>query len=120
MYEVELKLRSEHEPVRDRLAAIGATPTERVAQTDTYYSVPHRDFESTDESLRIRREEILDQSNEAIDAYITYKGPLVEQESKTRREEETAVEDSETIQSILEALGFTLLPRSVRTGANKT
>ena len=109
MYEVELKLRSEHEPVRDRLAAIGATPTERVAQTDTYYSVPHRDFESTDESLRIRREEFLDQSDESIAAHITYKGPLIEQESKTRREEETAVEDSETIQSILEALGFTPL-----------
>jgi adenylate cyclase class 2 len=41
------------------------------------------------------------------DARITYKGPLVDDASKTRRELETGVEDGETVDGILRALGFT-------------
>jgi adenylate cyclase class 2 len=39
-------------------------------------------------------------------ARITYKGPLVEAESKTREEFETGVDDGETADDIFEHLGF--------------
>lgn len=109
MYEVELKLRTAHNPVRERLGAIGATATGHVVQTDTYYAAPHRDFETTNEVLRTRREQTLAEGEEARTTWTTYKGPLVEHESKTRREEETVVENRGTIRSILDALGSTPL-----------
>jgi len=37
---------------------------------------------------------------------VTYKGPLVEAESKTREEFETGVEDGEELEAVLERLGF--------------
>lgn len=105
MYEVELKIRAAHDPIRDELTAIGATAVGNVTQTDTYYNAPHRDFAKTDEALRVRCEK----SAETTTTYLTYKGPLIEQASKTRKEAETAVEDSEAIRTILNALGFTPL-----------
>ena len=56
VYEVELKLRAEHGPVRERLAELGAEPLGRVHQIDTYYDAPHRSFAETDEALRVREE----------------------------------------------------------------
>ncbi|MFB6168936.1 MAG: class IV adenylate cyclase [Haloferacaceae archaeon] len=102
MYEVELKLRADHEAVRERLAAEGATARGAVRQRDTYYDAPHRDFDVTDEALRIRRVE----RDETVESRLTYKGPLVDDDSKTRREHETVVEDGETAAAVFEALGF--------------
>ena len=56
MYEVELKLRADHEAVRAALDDAGASADVRVRQVDTYYDAPHRDFAETDEALRLRRE----------------------------------------------------------------
>jgi adenylate cyclase class 2 len=122
MYEVEVKVRADHDDVRDRLAELGAEPINEVAQEDTYYDAPHRDFAETDEALRVRRErpkvrqerpESRDESERRDDsegeeafAELTYKGPLVEAESKTRREVETRVEDGAAADAILDALGF--------------
>jgi len=102
MYEVELKVRADHDPVRDRLAALDADHVGTVTQVDTYYDAPHRDFAETDEALRIRREERGGETTTRV----TYKGPLVERESKTRREVETGVEDGDRFDDILGALGF--------------
>ena len=102
MYEVELKLRVDHERVRERLAAIGAEPAGAVHQEDTYYDAPTRSFAETDEALRIRRET----DDRGAEARVTYKGPLVESASKTREEFETGVADGETMDSILRKLGF--------------
>jgi len=103
MYEVELKVRASHDPVRDRLAALDAEGVGTVTQVDTYYDAPHRDFAETDEALRIRREAHADETTTRV----TYKGPLVEDASKTRREVETGVEDGDRLDDILGALGFT-------------
>jgi adenylate cyclase class 2 len=103
MYEVELKVRASHRAVRERLDALGAEGLGTVTQTDTYYDAPHRDFAETDEALRIRREEHPDGSATRL----TYKGPLVEAASKTRREAETAVDDAEALAAVLDGLGFT-------------
>ena len=103
MYEVEVKVPASHDTVRDRLAAIEADPAGSVVQEDTYYDAPHRDFPETDEALRIRRETDADGETEA---QLTYKGPLIDTDSKTREEAETAVNDGGELETILESLGF--------------
>ena len=102
MYEVELKLRAAHGPVRERLRELGAEAVGRVEQEDTYYDAPHRSFAETDEALRVRRERDADRTT----VRLTYKGPLVEAESKTREEHETAVADETEVRAILDGLGF--------------
>ncbi|MFB6138265.1 MAG: class IV adenylate cyclase [Halobacteriaceae archaeon] len=121
MYEVELKLRADHGPVRDALSQREATPAERVVQVDTYFDAPHRSFAETDEALRLRRERVVPADGETRDgdgetavgdgpgretAVLTYKGPLVEAASKTRRELQTGVESGEELEALLGALGF--------------
>jgi adenylate cyclase class 2 len=122
MYEVEVKVPADHEAVRERLEARGSDPVNEVTQVDTYYDAPHREFTETDEALRVRREVIRSESDGETAvrsesdgttsedgtefAELTYKGPLLEAESKTRREVETAVEDGEVAGDILSALGF--------------
>lgn len=101
MYEVEVKVRADHEDVRSRLEAVGADRLGTVSQTDIYYEHPVRDFAEIDEALRIRREANGDET-----ARITFKGQLVEAESKTRREIETSVGDAEIMAEILAAVGF--------------
>ena len=101
MYEVELKVRAAHEPVRERLAALDATFGETVHQEDTYYDAPHRAFTETDEALRLRRG-----TRNGETSRLTYKGPLVEADSKTREERETVVADPDEMGAILDSLGF--------------
>ena len=101
MYEVELKLRADHGPLRERLDA-RATRDRSVTQTDTYYDAPHRDFAETDEAVRVR----VETDHEASVAKLTYKGPLLDSESKTREEHETVVADEDAVRGILDGLGF--------------
>jgi len=103
MYEVELKLRADHDALREALADRGADHVDSRRQTDTYYDAPHRDFAETDEALRIRSEQPAD--GEAV-TKVTYKGPLVEAESKTREEHETKVDSEAALEGILSGLGF--------------
>ncbi|RLM59582.1 class IV adenylate cyclase [Halobellus sp. Atlit-31R] len=124
MLEVEIKLRAPHGAVQSALAEADAALVERVTQVDTYYDAPHRDFAETDEALRIRREtrdpdadadadpeRRPDDSSpqadqESTTTKLTYKGPLVDAESKTRQEYETVVGDGDTADAIFESLGF--------------
>lgn len=111
MYEVEVKVRADHEPVRDALDAAGGTHVETVEQEDTYYDAPDRDFASTDEALRVREERSATSRSEGADTEtadtrLTYKGPLVDSDSKTREEAETAVVDPAALRSILDGLGY--------------
>ncbi|WP_115863911.1 class IV adenylate cyclase [Halorussus litoreus] len=119
MYEVEVKVPADHAAVRERLAELGAEPVDAVVQRDTYYDAPHREFAETDEALRVREEtsaagdaETATAEDDSEDTAgvttteLTYKGPLVEAESKTRREVETAVGDGEATREVLDALGF--------------
>jgi adenylate cyclase class 2 len=107
MYEVELKVRAVHDPVREQLAAMDADHVGRVTQVDTYYDAPDRDFAATDEAFRVRHE--VDDDDGAGDGgrtLLTYKGPLVDDRSKTREEAETRVADEEAIRDILGGLGY--------------
>lgn len=104
MYEVEVKVEADHEALRERLSESGAEHVETVVQEDTYYNAPHKDFAATDEALRIRRER--QDTEEEWSTAVTYKGPLLEAESKSREEFETGVEDGEVFDDVLTALGF--------------
>jgi adenylate cyclase class 2 len=108
VYEIELKIRADHGPVRDRLRESGADSLGTVRQVDTYYDHPGRSFAESDEALRIRRE---DPENGDPVARVTYKGPLVESASKTREEIEAEVGDPEALDAILRELGFEPVPR---------
>ncbi|WP_380676690.1 class IV adenylate cyclase [Salinigranum sp. GCM10025319] len=48
----------------------------------------------------------VDEGDGGGETRVTYKGPLVDADSKTRREHETGVDDGETMDAILRALGF--------------
>jgi len=106
-----MKVRAGHETVESALNAAGAEFVDSVVQEDTYYDAPHRNFAETDEALRIRREQNLQSDQaEAEDGTettkITYKGPLLEAESKSREEHETSVADREAVVGIFDGLGF--------------
>lgn len=104
MYEVEVKVQANHNGVRSRLLELGAKRTATVHQADTYYDAPHRDFAETDEALRIRTE--TDTNGTETTTHLTYKGPLVDDASKTREESETDIENQDVMEDILTALGF--------------
>lgn len=104
MYEVEVKVRADHDGVRTALDEHAVERIDAVVQTDTYYDAPHRSFAETDEALRIRREEPV--AGGEPTTVVTYKGPLVDDSSKTRREIETAIADADDADAILTALGF--------------
>jgi len=102
MYEVELKVRTDHEGLRERLEELGAEFLGTVEQADTYYDAPHKNFAETDESLRVRRE-VVDGEASAV---MTYKGPKLDEASKTREEVETAVGEGDDAATIFESVGF--------------
>ncbi|GAA5434065.1 class IV adenylate cyclase [Haloarcula japonica] len=102
MYEVEVKVPADIEVVAERLDELGAEQVDTVIQTDTYYDAPHRNFAETDEAFRVRRETRKGETN----AKVTYKGPLLEAESKSREEFETGVENGDDIDAIVQHLGF--------------
>ncbi|NJE60802.1 class IV adenylate cyclase [Thermococcus sp. 21S7] len=69
---------------------------------DTYFRHPCRDFAETDEALRIR----IRRFNGHFEAFLTYKGPKIDQNSKTRKEIEVPISDPDRHTEILRSLGF--------------
>ncbi|ASJ06817.1 class IV adenylate cyclase [Thermococcus pacificus] len=69
---------------------------------DTYFQHPCRDFTETDEALRIR----VRRFNGHFEAFLTYKGPKIDPNSKTRREIEVPISDPDKHSEILSRLGF--------------
>jgi adenylate cyclase class 2 len=104
MIEVELKFRL-HDPedLLMRLIARGAVRSFDSLQVDLYFDHPVRRFAATDEALRLR----WDQRDGLV---ITYKGPRLDDKSKTREEIELGIVGSEpTLNSatvLLKRLGF--------------
>ncbi|MFG0334650.1 MAG: class IV adenylate cyclase [Maioricimonas sp. JB049] len=102
-YEVEMKF-----PLRDagrvrgRLEELGAKTSPQEQQCDLYFAHPERDFARTDEAFRIRS--IGDEN------LVTYKGPLLDQQTKTRQEIELAFESgpvaAQKMWELFRALGF--------------
>jgi adenylate cyclase class 2 len=102
-YEVENKYPvAEPSRFESRLAAMNAEIGDEVRQVDTYFAHPARDFASTDEALRIRR---VGEANS-----VTYKGPKIDDTTKTRQEIELAIASGERAaadwMALLVTLGF--------------
>ena len=84
--------------VRERVSELGGRDFGSSIQVDEYYAHPARDFAITDEALRLRTENDL--------TVITYKGPKLDLETKTREEFEVSIANRATMASILDRLGF--------------
>jgi len=94
MYEVEIKAKAKPDTLK-KIQGIGVKVKE-THQKDTYYNGPWRDFSYTDEALRVREAEGV--------LVLTYKGPKVDDSTKTRLEQKVRV--CAGIFDILESLGF--------------
>lgn len=102
-YEVEQKfLVDSITAIQHQLLAMGAEFGERVQQVDRYFAHPVRNFQETDEAFRIR--------TVGSDNYITYKGPKIDADTKTRRELELPLPNNvgwaEQFFLLLQELGF--------------
>jgi len=104
-YEVELKFSltdADQRRIIAELSQLGAERRSQIEQRDLYFNHPQRDFAKTDEALRIR---VVDES-----AFITYKGPLLDSQTKSRHEIELPVgqspADGDQLSELLELLGF--------------
>jgi adenylate cyclase, class 2 len=102
-FEVEQKFRvTDLAELRKRLVQLGAKLSDAIDQADTYFAHPMRNFAQTDEALRLRR---VGEENR-----ITYKGPKIDRETKTRRELELPLASGqaafEQYTELLVTLGF--------------
>jgi adenylate cyclase class 2 len=99
MLEIEVKSPCDDlRQVEKLLVEKGARLTCRRKQIDIYMSHPTRDFGNTDEALRIRKE--------ADAGSLTYKGPKIDKDTKSREELKINVPDTETLLAIFHKLGF--------------
>jgi len=103
MLEVEVKFRCpDHAAVAAQLTKLGAVEVDSRTDEDHYFNAPDRDFARTDEALRLRR--IGDKN------FVTYKGPKLDTQTKTRKEIEVALaeglEPTRDITTLLIDLGY--------------
>ena len=110
MIEVEVKAKIENfQDMEKKLENLGAIKSKKEFQEDIYFNSPIVDFAKSDEALRIRTTK----ENNNTNIFITYKGPKIDSESKTREEIEIGIENSEKCSKIFEHLGFVKV-RSVK------
>ena len=92
--------------VEEHLKKMGAHFVKKVEETDLYFDHPSRDFEKTDEALRIRVSKMKTGTNPIYKSFITYKGQKIDSYSKTREEIETELLDADAATQLLVRLGF--------------
>jgi adenylate cyclase class 2 len=84
MLEIEVKYpAADLVSIERQLAAWGARLDAPRQDADQYFNAPDRDFAKTDEALRLRRI--------GNDNYVTYKGPKIDAQTKTRTEIELPI-----------------------------
>jgi adenylate cyclase class 2 len=99
MLEVEAKAYlDEPERIISSIIELGGREIYFTVQRDTYYRHPSKDFAKTDEALRIREEEGR--------SFITYKGPKLDADTKSREELEVPLVDPKDLGGLLLRLGF--------------
>ncbi|MHA1893045.1 MAG: class IV adenylate cyclase, partial [Candidatus Helarchaeota archaeon] len=104
MFEVEIKAKiDDYTEMKKKFEKMGIIQKKIVTIEDTYFKHPKRDFSKTDEALRIRK------TNEK--RYLTYKGPKLDNTTKTREEIEIEVEEIKNLEKILIKLGFKKVPK---------
>jgi adenylate cyclase, class 2 len=103
MYEIEAKLKVDSlNSVKERLAKIGAEFVEERLQKDSYFDSTGDILNRGDRGLRLRRQWV-GQDEKTI---LTYKGAKEENKFKKRQEIEVEVEDGDSAEKLLLAVGF--------------
>lgn len=103
MIEVEMKAKIKDKMVAfEKIKELGGVYSHTEKQHDIYFNAPDKDYKETDEALRIR--EIPD--GDDFKRILTYKGPKIDSESKTRKEVEVSIDNTENMNEILINLGF--------------
>ena len=88
MLEVEVKFAvGDFAPIESAIRKLGAVIQAPRRDADHYFNAPDRDFAQTDEAVRVRS--IGDKN------FVTYKGPKIDRETKTRLEIEVPLADGE-------------------------
>ncbi len=113
MIEVEIKVRiSDPSAIREKFEENNGVYKISLQHEDTYFNMPKglRNFEETDEALRVRKSIEFNKNNQIIkhniNHYITYKGKKLDSSTKTRKELDIKIEDTETMKFLLKELGF--------------
>lgn len=109
-FEVEVKVPiMSSEEMKQKLLDSGASQLNSEVQVDTYFDHPCRTFQETDEAVRVRTRKPLDDAELDLSHApneLTYKGPKIDQKTKTRLEYSVDINDFNAITAILENLGF--------------
>ncbi len=98
MIEVEFKFKAEHSSVEQLLIEIGAEFIKDEYNLDQYYNHPAKNYIETDEVLRLRK------LNDEFE--ITYKGPKINAQSKSRVEQNITIQNYEEFELLFDNLGF--------------
>jgi adenylate cyclase class 2 len=94
--EVEIKAIVEDlKAMEEKLRIMGAKFLREVVEEDEYFNHPCRDFAQTDEAVRIRN-----------DGTLTYKGPKVDKDTKSREEVNVEIGSMVDARRLLVSLGF--------------
>jgi adenylate cyclase class 2 len=103
--EMEAKLKVESlDPTREKLRSLGATPAGRRLETNALFDLEGGLLRKGGKAVRVRTRRDLE--NGDTDAILTFKGPRLEGQFKSREEIETHVADPKAMIAILEALGY--------------
>ena len=103
MIEVEIKAKiHDNKLAFEKIKEIGGEYSHSEIQHDIYFNGETKDFRETDEALRIR--EIPE--GDDFKNILTYKGPKLNTETKTRKEIEVVIDDKVNMTEILISLGY--------------
>lgn len=101
MLEIEAKARiDDKEELKRKVLERGGEFAKDEIHEDIYFAHPSRDFKKTDEALRVRKVV-------GANSFLTYKGPKLDNLTKTREEFETKIDSHGSMVEALERLGFT-------------
>jgi|Deesub1362A_J573_1020465.scaffolds.fasta_scaffold00318_9 adenylate cyclase class 2 len=102
--EIEVKFRLDRD-IKHIIQQFATFEIEKVEE-DIYFNSPSRDFRETDEALRVRKD---------VEGFsITYKGPKVDSETKSREEIKLRVNDFNAAVELFKKLGFREAGRVVK------
>ncbi|MFK0252128.1 class IV adenylate cyclase [Streptomyces sp. NPDC090445] len=101
MIEAELKARV-HSPEAVMRALDSRAASRAEVYRDTYYDRPDRGLEKAGQELRVRTIHGTDETRTVL----TYKGAAVDDDSGSKPEHETRVDDAEAVHAMLAGLGY--------------
>jgi len=117
-FEVEVKVPIDNtELMARKLVESGAKELNSEVQIDTYFDHPCRTFVKTDEAVRVRTRKPLNEQGLATPYApneLTYKGPKLDAKTKTRVEYSVGIDNTDSLFSILESLGFKPIAKVVK------